>query len=251
MKRIYDVMIDLMNPRQNILCLKRGDKGASAIRFTIMNNGKPFDMSDVSVATVKGVKPDKTIIYADATIEKDAEGYNINVIDFDLPEQSSTVVGKSTYELTLQDVHLAIITTFDFYLSVEDLLYNEEDYLSEDDLAGFRAYMQATRIYSQDTKSYVDNFREVYGDEKDLLANTEELHQFYEDYISDLQIRVDRGDFNGAQGIPGERGADGVVSEAGFLIGFEISDGNLIVIYSNEDENEFSINDEGNIILTY
>lgn len=251
MKRIYDVMIDLMNPRQNILCLKRGDKGASAIRFTIMNNGNPFDMSDVSVATVKGVKPDKTIIYADATIEKDEEGNNINVIDFDLPEQSTTVIGKSTYELTLQDVGLAIITTFDFYVSVEDLLYNEEDYLSEDDLAGFRAYMQVTKNLSEATRLFVNAFRDAYGDESELLQQTEALYEVYQEYIQNLQARVDRGDFNGAPGVPGERGADGVISEAGFLIGFEIQNGHLIVKYSDESENEFSINQSGHLILTY
>ena len=98
MNRTYEIMIDLSNPRQNIVCLKRGDKRASNIRFLIMNKSKPFDLSDAFLATVKGVKPDSTVIYADATIDKEN-----SVITFDIPEQTTTVIGKSIYDITIQD----------------------------------------------------------------------------------------------------------------------------------------------------
>lgn len=244
MQRTYDVLIDIANPRQNIICLKRGDKRASNIKFKIMNKSQLFDLTDAYLATVKGVKPDSTVIYADAEIDKDN-----SVITFDIPEQATTVVGKSIYELTLQDENLGIITTFDFYVNVENITFDETDYLSQNDLSAFRAYMLQSQRNSDATKRYVNAFRDAYGDEQVLINEQHELYKYYENYLADLKGKVEDGYFNGARGDRGEDGRNGVISDVGIIIGFEIRGSDLVVHYT-DNLLEFSINGNGELIVT-
>lgn len=244
MTRTFEIMIDLANPRQNIIVLKRGDERSSEIVFTIMNNGSLFDLSDAYLATVKGIKPDDTVIYDDAEIDTEN-----SQITYTISDQVTTAVGKGIYEITIQDDNLGLITTFNFYISVENITFDETDYLSTNDLSAFRAYMQQTSRSAQETQRYVTAFRDAYGDEQELINAQTELYEYYENYLADLKSKVAAGYFTGARGERGEDGTNGVISDVGLVLGFDIQDGNLVVHYSDGALN-FYIDGDGNLIVT-
>lgn len=245
MQRTYEVLIDIANPRQNIICLKRGDKRASNIKFKIMNKSQLFDLTDAFIATVKGVKPDSTVIYADSEIDKDN-----SVITFDIPEQATTVIGKSIYDITIQDENLGIITTFDFYVTVENNTFDETDYLSQNDLSAFRAYMLQSKRNSDETKRYVNAFREAYGNEQELIAEQTELYEFFDNYLAEVKSKVDDGYFNGARGARGADGMNGVISEAGVVIGFSFNEAGDLIVHYSDSTLDFEINEAGELIIT-
>lgn len=245
MQRTYDVLIDIANPRQNIICLKRGDQRASNIKFKIMNKSQLFDLTDAFIATVKGVKPDSTVIYADAEIDTEN-----SVITFDIPEQATTVIGKSIYDITIQDENLGLITTFDFYITVENNTFDETDYMSTDDLAGFRAYMLQTARSARETVRFVNAFREAYGDEQILINEQQALYESFVNYLAELKSKEEAGYFNGARGARGEDGMNGVISDVGVVLGFDFTDdGHLLVHYTDSDL-DFYIDNNGHLIIT-
>ena len=245
MQRTYDVLIDIANPRQNIICLKRGDKRASNIKFKIMNKSQLFDLTDAFIATVKGVKPDSTVIYADAEIDK-----GNSVITFELPEQATTVIGKPIYDITIQDENLGIITTFDFYVTVENNTFDETDYMSTDDLSAFRAYMLQSSRYADETRRYVNSFRDAYGNEQVLINEQRELYEFFADYLADVKEKVEEGYFNGARGERGADGMNGAVSDIGLIVGFEFNQAGDLIVHYSDSTLDFSINDAGELIVT-
>lgn len=245
MQRTYDVLIDIANPRQNIICLKRGDQRASNIKFKLMNKSQLFDLTDAFIATVKGVKPDSTVIYADAEIDTEN-----SVITFDIPEQATTVIGKSIYDITIQDENLGLITTFDFYITVENNTFDETDYMSTDDLSAFRAYMLQSSRYADETRRYVNSFRDAYGNEQVLINEQRELYEFFADYLEDVKEKVEEGYFDGARGARGEDGMNGVISDVGVVLGFDFTDdGHLLVHYTDSDL-DFYIDNNGHLIIT-
>lgn len=244
MNRTYDILIDLSNPKQNIIALKRGDQRATYLRFTIMNKNQLFDLTDAYLVTVKGIKPDGTVIYSDAEIDKEN-----SIVTWQVSEQSTTVKGKSIYELQIVDEDLGIITSFDFYVSIENNAFDETDYLSTDDLSAFRAYMNQTQRNSDETRRYVNAFRDAYGEEQVLINEQQELYEFFDNYLADVRSKVESGYFNGARGQRGEDGHDGVISEVGMVIGFEFVHGNLIVHYT-DSALDFDIDDSGHLIIS-
>ena len=250
MERYFEIMIDLSNPRQNIICLKQHDRGATTVKLSIMNNGVKFDLSDAAFVSLKGVKPDDTVIYAGVDFVQDDDGNNTNVLMCNLPEQVATVAGKSTYEVTLTDQYAGTITTFDFYISVEALLFDEEDYFSESDVSGFRVYLIRALNAAQRTEEFAEAFRQAYGNESEILENIQALKTYYEAFFEELEEALERGDFNGARGIQGERGADGVISEIGLVIGFEEHDGDLYVYYSEDSTLNWTTDSDGNLIVS-
>ena len=95
-------------------------------------------MSMVTVATVRGVKGDGSVIYGDATIlQNESEDY-INEIEYTVPAAITDEAGNVTMTITLLGSDNTQITSFEFYLKIRNALYNEDDLVSESDLSGFR-----------------------------------------------------------------------------------------------------------------
>lgn len=245
MERVFNVLIDISNKRQNIITLKRGDQRATVIKFTLMNKNQKFDLSDAFLATVKGIKPDNTVIYSDAEI--DAEN---SVITWQVSDQATTVKGKSIYELQIQDENLGIITSFDYYISVENNTFDETDYLSQNDLLAFRAYMLQSSRYADETRRYVNSFRDAYGNEQVLINEQRELYEFFADYLADVKEKVEEGYFNGARGERGADGMNGVVSDIGLIVGFEFNQAGDLIVHYSDSTLGFSVNGAGELIVT-
>ena len=139
MKVRYDLVVDFARPnKSNTLIIAEGDKNSRLLHFTLLANKQPMDMIDVSVATVKGIKKDGSVIYGDATIIVDEYGKALNELEYILPDNLSDLASKVTMTITLMANDGSQITSFEFYIEVRNALYSEDDYISEEDLTGFR-----------------------------------------------------------------------------------------------------------------
>ena len=70
----YTMVIDFARPyKTNTLLVMKDDANSRKIRFILMDNGKPFDTSDVMQVLVKAIKPDGAIVsgVADVSVDED------------------------------------------------------------------------------------------------------------------------------------------------------------------------------------
>lgn len=241
-----NIVIDLQNSkRKHIAEVKQSDRSSRAFRFTVLNSNKPFDMSGVYTATVKGIKPDETIIYAAADIEKDGEGNNTNNIAYTMSDHVTSVSGTITFEIQLLSSKGEMITSFDFYVDVINQLYDEDDVISESDLNGFKAYLVRTLNATRYTESIEKSFEDAYGTVESIKADLEARIEECDSVLEDIQRMLDTGAFIGAKGPQGENGRDGVITEGSQVIGFQIEDDELICHYYGDGEPDISMNDDG------
>lgn len=139
MKVIYDLVVDFARPnKSNTIIISEGDKNSRLLHFTLLANKQPMDMIDVSVATVKGIKADGSVIYGDALIVKDDEGNNLNELEYVIPANFTDLANKVTMTITLMANDGSTISSFEYYVEVRNALYSEDDYISQEDLNGFR-----------------------------------------------------------------------------------------------------------------
>ena len=252
MQLVYNMVVDLFNnARTNTLEVKKGNINSVQMRFTILNNGNPFDMTGVVMASAKGVKPDDSIIYSACEIEKDEEDNPINVVTFTLSDEATAVSGRSTYELSLADENGNLIQSFDFYIYVVSNLFDESDQWGKSDVSAVASYMARTLKAAMDAEQLIATFVVAYGQVEDVLNRLNNEYDYYVEYINELQERVTRGDFNGARGSQGEPGANAIVTESEGIMAFQILDGDLNVYYYGEEAPPLSINDDGELVYNY
>ena len=142
----YNMVVDFARPnKSNTVLIAENDAQSRNCRFKLLFDKAPFSMTDVVSATVKGVLPSGAIIFGDATIDQDEEGNNINELEYLIPSALTEEAGNVVMTITLVDDLGATITSFEFYLKVRNALYNEDDYIDDDDMAGFRDLLARTR----------------------------------------------------------------------------------------------------------
>ena len=135
----YNMVVDFARPsKSNTIILSEGDANSRVCCFTLLFNKQAFGMIDVTVATVKAVKQNGSVVYGDAEITTDENGNKINEVIYTIPAAITDEAGKVTMTITLMSSQGEQITSFEFYLTVRNALYNEDDYISEEDLSGFR-----------------------------------------------------------------------------------------------------------------
>lgn len=245
MRGYYRPIVDLANPRSFNIVVKRNDKGSRMVVFTLAWNGKAFDMEDVGLICVKGVKPDGKIIFQDCVVED-------NKVYYLMSEQVCNVTGKVTMELEIQSKSGTIISSFEFFIIVENLLFDENDLLSDDDLSGFKSFMIRAELAAQNAEKVVEDFKKEAGD---LPAIKEEYIQTLDEYAEWFEIlkqMLKDGKLNGERGPQGEPGKDAVVIEGKGLLGFKIDDsGELVCVYYDQTPPPLSMNTDGELIYTY
>ena len=135
----YNMVVDFARPnKSNSIIISEGDVNSRVCCFTLLFNKLAFDMIDVSVATVRAVKQNGSVVYGDAQITTDENGNKINEVTYTIPGAMADEAGKVTMTITLMSSAGEQITSFEFYLTVRNALYNEDDYVSDEDLSGFR-----------------------------------------------------------------------------------------------------------------
>lgn len=139
MKVEYNLVVDFARPnKSNLIIISEGDRNSRLMHFTLLADKLPMDMVDVSVATVKGIKSDGSVIFGDARILEDSSGSKLNELEYTLPESFTDIAGRTTMTITLMSSEGATITSFEWYVEVRNALYSEDDYISEEDLQGYK-----------------------------------------------------------------------------------------------------------------
>ncbi len=251
MNIVHKLVIDLQNNRSIMVELKKGGGNAYTLEMMLVSGGGVLDMSDIYTATIKAVKPDESIVYADAEIVKDENGNNTNKVVYVLSEAALSVTGKSIYEVMLMDSNGTTVNSFDFYVNVINQLYDENDLYDVSDVSGVRAYMARALRAAQTAEELENTFNFLYGSTEQVIAELNGEIDKYEEYFKELQERVDSGAFTGARGPQGENGHDAVVADATMIIGLQILDGDLICYYVGNEVPPVSINDDGELVMTY
>ena len=133
----YDMVVDFARPnKSNTVLIAENDANSRNCNFKLLFDKAPFDMDGVVSASVMAVLPGGGRVYGDATIKQDDEGNNINELSYLIPV---------VLTITLADNLGARITSFEFYIKVRNALYNEDDFIDDDDLEGFRDLLARSR----------------------------------------------------------------------------------------------------------
>ena len=142
----YNLVVDFARPsKTNTILIAENDVNSRNCCFKLLSDKTPFDMTNVTTATVQGVLPTGSIIIGEATIVQDEDENNINEVTYLIPSALTETPGTVTMTITLADSEGARITSFEFYLKVRNTLYNEDDYISDEDLSGFRDLLARAR----------------------------------------------------------------------------------------------------------
>ena len=249
MNLVTNIILDLStNNRKSIAELKQTDRSTRTLRFTLLDGNKPLDMSDV---LIKGIKPDETVVYAAAEIEKDEEGNNKNVVNYTISDHVTEASGEITCELQLVTGAGEIIQSFDFYIDVINQLYDEDDILSESDLSGFKAYMIRTLNAALITERTKNAFEDTYGTISTIAESLEQEITDCQAFLEELQRLLDTGAFIGPRGPQGENGTNGVIVEGSQVVAFDIVDDELVCYYVGEEEPDIEMNDDGELQWNY
>lgn len=245
----YKVLIDLTKPlRTNTVVIKQNNTRSIDLDVFIQSGGQVFDMTDVMAVSVRAVNENQNIIYDDATIVQDENGNNTNEVVYSLPDAILKSTGRTTMEFEVISNLAETIASFDIYVEIQSILFNEDDLLTADEITGFRIYMARALAAMNKSEAISNAFNILYGSTEEVLDKLAEEYDFYLEYIQNLQDRVDRGEFTGARGPQGENGADAVVTDSGFVYGMQIVNGELVLYYDGEAPG-YSIDDDGNLVI--
>ena len=142
----YRMVVDFARPnKSNTILVAEDDANSRNCLFTLLFDKAPFDMTGVVTAEVRAIKPSGAVVIDTAHLHLDEEDHLINEIDYLLPSSLTDETGTVTLTITLSDNLGARITSFEFYLKIRNALYNEDDYIDDDDMAGFRDLLNRTR----------------------------------------------------------------------------------------------------------
>lgn len=248
----YNIIIDLTNnDRKHVVEVKQTDRSTRVLRFVILDRNKPFDMSKVIAASVKGIKPDGTIVYAAGEIEQDEEDNNKNSVIYTMSDHVTSTMGVISFEVQLLSTDGTMITGFDFYVDVINQLYDEDDYISESDLTGFKSYMVRTFNAALATERTSKAFEDTYGTVATIKEELEREVEECQSFLDEVQHLLDTGAFIGPRGPQGENGANGVFVEGSQVVAFGLEDDELVCYYVGDEAPGIEMNDDGELQWNY
>lgn len=251
MEVVHQIIVNLKdNTRTHTIEVRNDTVNAVKMSCTLLNGDKALDMSDVLLATIRGVKPSGAIVYADATIEQDEEGNNINVVSYVFSKIALAEVGHSTYTVTLMSSEAQLICSFDIYVDVLNQLYDEAVLWGENDLSAMRSYMTRALNACQTAEEVRNTFEVGIGSVEQIIADMEDELGYYRSYLEELQQMVDSGAFIGAMGPQGPAGKDGVITTTEGMVAFAIENDGELAVYSAEQSvaESFELSDDGELI---
>lgn len=232
MNVIYRMILDVQHPtRMHTLALKQKDHKSRTIEFSLLDNGRPLDLTDVLFATIKGIKPDgESVIYADAEIVRTDDA---SKVVYQIDDSYVEAPGRYAMELELLSAESEVLSSFDFHIDVQNQLYDEDDYVSSSDLDGFRSFMVRGQNAAQKAEDIERKFEVAFGSIDTIVADLEGIASDMAILVDDIEDKRDSGYFNGPQGPQGENGHDAVVTEMPGLVSLEIIGADLIATFDD------------------
>lgn len=184
----YRVSLDIhKTTSQAFITVKRGDVGRRIIT-TLTENGKPYTITDGCHAVLVGRKADATVLYNDCVIDG-------NRIIYNFTEQTVSAKGKVDCEFDLYGVDNALLLSPNFTIIVEETPCDGDDVVvSADDMNVIQGLIKDT------TNAVAQANAAIYN------ANT--AADSANGVAADIQAKVDRGEFNGANGYTPQKGTD-------------------------------------------
>ena len=256
MNIVHKLVIDLQNNRSIMVEVKKGGGNAYTLEMMLVSGGIVMDMSDIYTATIRAVKPDESIIYADAEIIKDEEGNNTNKVRYTLTDACLAVTGKSTYEVELMDSNGVTVNSFDFYVNVINELFNEDDLWNQNDVSAVRAYMATAMSAAKYSEELENSFHIVYGTAQEIINELNSELEECDAYITELKNRVDSGEFKGAVGAQGPKGDTGEQGPQGIQgvqgeQGPKGDTGESGVVFATDTMYALSVDEDGDLYVNY
>lgn len=222
--KIYNITLDLDRPTRIVnIIIKRKDHKSRKLVFSIMSNNACVKPEDIESITIKAMKPDGTVVYDE-----------VEDMSYEVIEQLTSAAGEVECELEIFGKDGSVMYSPNFYLTVQDNVYDTEKIVSENYLQGLQAYVTSAHEALRQAQEIATEFGLSYGTMEELTELLESSKEKYITYMDELQQKVEDGYFNGKDGAQGENGANAVVTEGLGIMGFQIVDGNLKCYYYDD-----------------
>lgn len=216
------------------------------LEMHLLENGKEMDLSGIGAVSFKATKPDGNIVFND--VEHIVSSGHI---EYMISKSIMEVTGKTVCVLQLIDTVGKVLNSFEFYVTVMPSLYDEDDFISDSDLSGFRTYMIRAEKAAEESEGVKNQIELAYGSLADTSNTLSGMKKEYVSYLDELKERVNSGEFNGKPGPPGKDGANAVVTEVQGFIAFQIVGENLYCFYSGDEPPNIAMNERGELEIQY
>lgn len=246
MKITRKLVIDFARNYHVEVEITKGSANTVELDMALLEDGKKVAASEIGAVSLKAIWPDGGITFADVG-DMSEEGH----VYYTVSDSIMNTVGKNTCILQLIGKEGEIVNSFEFYIIVKSQLFDENRYLSENDLLGFRTYMLRAQDAARESEGVKRLLELAYGSTEDVITDLKNEKETYEKFLTELKQRIANGEFNGRPGEPGENGSNGIVAEGHGIIAFQIIDGDLICHYYGTETPPLSINAAGELEFEY
>lgn len=159
---INKIRIPLDKPLSRIVVsVKKNDANTRKLCITLTNNGVVYELKNIKMAAVKGIKPDNTIFYNDCVID-------CNEIQYTLTSKSIAVEGCVKCELVLYGDDTEVITSARFDIYVYDSVFDDDVIESTDEynlllmlINKYEQIYEEVIIYAEDAENAVNSSYEA------------------------------------------------------------------------------------------
>lgn len=169
---VNSINLDIRKKTNEIISAIQFDKGARKIRISLTDNGVPLKLA-TSRVYLYCLKSDGNKVFNEAEILLS----NTGIVLITLTEQMLSVKGKQECVLVIREGEKQL-TTFSFFINVEDSIYDDNYIESTDEFKAFDLAMQKVNDFDNQTNAL-----------KEYIGQKVEGILYYEDY-SDEYIEI-------------------------------------------------------------
>lgn len=260
MSVVHKVVIDFAKNHYIEIEVTKGSK--TELEFYLLNQGKQMTDDDVAFLTLKAETPDGKVVYRELDFSNKCGKYEIS-------DTISNVAGKTVCILQAVGEDLEQINSFEFYISVQAPLFDENEYVGEDEITAVRSYVQRAEKAADKSEAAQGDIEEKKEELKKALEDAKETEEKIAECMEQIQDDMEKGKYVGAQGIQGpegpqgetgpqgERGPEGPQGESGVVVptsGFftlSMDENGDVYVHCADEENapEFEVKEDGDIYV--
>ena len=165
---INKVKIALDKPLERIsISVKKNDSNTRKIHFTLTQEGVVYNLDNVKIAAIIGIKPDNKHFYNDCVIKD-------NEIQYTITGQSICVEGDVKCELVLFGSNDEEIASATFYIHVYEKLFDEDVVESTNEYKLLKAIIEESDANLKKTIEYAEQVEKL---AKSMVIDKEELDE--------------------------------------------------------------------------
>lgn len=256
-------VIDLAQNTYVEVNITEGSQNAYIMEIYLLNQRKEVSMDDIGVITLKAITPSGAIVFND--VEK-PQG---DCVEYKISNTIMSETGKTVCTMQIMNEEGIAIHTFEWYINVQSSLYDENRYVKQDDITAVRSYLLRAEAAADKSEEHEKYLRESEENLSKLETDFKDTKDELEDYLEDIQDKVNSGAFvgpsgiqgpqgeqgpqgkqgpQGEQGEQGEPGQSGITAPAnGIFILYVEENGDVYAQYSGDIAPQFEMDDSGNV----